>query len=190
MKTGTATTRRRLLAVLIAPRVAGGRRCAAGRTISDRRVGPVRGQRSGEDGRFGRQVDGRLPGFTPRDQPGDDRGLAAAGRAGVGRIAEGPFRGESQGRIGSARAFATADRSFDSVLAADQRPAGDRFDAGGAGRPPVDAGPPPGPAQSSVRQRSPTGAVSRRLLVAGQGSALDLAVWFRPGRRRVCPAVG
>lgn len=48
----------------------------------------------------------------------------------------------------------------------------------------------PGPAQSSVRQRSPTGAVSRRLLVAGQGSALDLAVWFRPGRRRVCPAVG
>ncbi|AGL25666.1 hypothetical protein J113_01440 [Mycobacterium tuberculosis CAS/NITR204] len=40
-----------------------------------RRVGPVRGQRSGEDGRFGRQVDGRLPGFTPRDQPGDDRGL-------------------------------------------------------------------------------------------------------------------
>lgn len=189
MKTGTATTRRRLLAVLIALALPGPPlRCWPNHQRPARRT--VRGQRSGEDGRFGRQVDGRLPGFTPRDQPGDDRGLAAAGRAGVGRIAEGPFRGESQGRIGSARAFATADRSFDSVLAADQRPAGDRFDAGGAGRPPVDAGPPPGPAQSSVRQRSPTGAVSRRLLVAGQGSALDLAVWFRPGRRRVCPAVG
>lgn len=189
MKTGTATTRRRLLAVLIALALPGAAvallaepsatgasdPCAASEVA--RTVGSVAKS-------MGDYLDSR------RDQPGDDRGLAAAGRAGVGRIAEGPFRGESQGRIGSARAFATADRSFDSVLAADQRPAGDRFDAGGAGRPPVDAGPPPGPAQSSVRQRSPTGAVSRRLLVAGQGSALDLAVWFRPGRRRVCPAVG
>lgn len=190
MKTGTATTRRRLLAVLIALALPGAAVALLAEPSATGASDPCAASEVARTVGSGRQVDGRLPGFTPRDQPGDDRGLAAAGRAGVGRIAEGPFRGESQGRIGSARAFATADRSFDSVLAADQRPAGDRFDAGGAGRPPVDAGPPPGPAQSSVRQRSPTGAVSRRLLVAGQGSALDLAVWFRPGRRRVCPAVG
>lgn len=189
MKTGTATTRRRLLAVLIALALPG---AAVALLAEPSATGASDPCAASEVARTVGSVAKSMgdPGFTPRDQPGDDRGLAAAGRAGVGRIAEGPFRGESQGRIGSARAFATADRSFDSVLAADQRPAGDRFDAGGAGRPPVDAGPPPGPAQSSVRQRSPTGAVSRRLLVAGQGSALDLAVWFRPGRRRVCPAVG
>lgn len=186
MKTGTATTRRRLLAVLIALALPG---AAVALLAEPSATGASDPCAASEVARTVGSVAKSMGDYLD-SHPETNQVMTAVLQQQVGRIAEGPFRGESQGRIGSARAFATADRSFDSVLAADQRPAGDRFDAGGAGRPPVDAGPPPGPAQSSVRQRSPTGAVSRRLLVAGQGSALDLAVWFRPGRRRVCPAVG
>lgn len=190
MKTGTATTRRRLLAVLIALALPG---AAVALLAEPSATGASDPCAASEVARTVGSVAKSMGDYLD-SHPETNQVMTAVlqQQVGPGSVASLKAHFEANPKVASdlhALSQPLTDLST-RCLAADQRPAGDRFDAGGAGRPPVDAGPPPGPAQSSVRQRSPTGAVSRRLLVAGQGSALDLAVWFRPGRRRVCPAVG
>lgn len=180
MKTGTATTRRRLLAVLIALALPG---AAVALLAEPSATGASDPCAASEVARTVGSVAKSMGDYLD-SHPETNQVMTAVLQQQVG-----------PGSVASLKAHFEANPKVASDLHALSQPLTDlstrcSLPISGLQAIGLMPGPPPGPAQSSVRQRSPTGAVSRRLLVAGQGSALDLAVWFRPGRRRVCPAVG
>ena len=104
----------------------------ARRALSNCGTRSMRGQRSRQNDRLGRHVDGRLPGRTSADQPGADDHRQAAGWPAVAGRREDILRREPASSQGHAAVTAAARDSVRPVQTAADTAADDGSDAGRA----------------------------------------------------------